>query len=1177
LGNNRPLLCTILLAFSGLAGCGGGSVGSSTPLPPPIPPPPPPPAPQGDFTIAPASTTLTIQQQGVPQFQSFFITPLNGFTGIVSVTISGLPTGVTAAPAGPYSASTTLAAVLQLSASSTAAVASTTITVTGTSGSITHTNQFTLAVTPVAPFTVQVKPTSLSLKPGQLASVQISLSASAGTNPSLFANVSNPPPGSGITVNGPEFLLSTSNPVSFSVIVGVSAESLQSFPLQVSATDNSGNTSQVTLPLTVSVPSATLGVTRSTFFGTGSAPTGAVYDAARKLIFVTVQSLNEVNVYSSTSGQRMATIPTEQPIGIDETADGTKVIVGAQSAYVTVIDPDLLQVIQKVPAPPVPNPFNGETDYFFLTRPATLSNGQVLFTAQHGYSTESHVFLWDPATGTMTLDDFPGALIYAQVLTRSEDHSKVLIYGVSSTGATAALYDSASSSYTATGSFNGAYYLALSPTGSQVFAAGIQGNATGFYNDSFTSLASLTLEIFPVSGTLYSRDGQHVYVSGTLGTGNVIASLNTNTYSVEGVVPDVAEGSDATVPFDIDETGMIFGGSSGLDFVDLSSPGFFTYPTPSIFQVQPALLNLSAATPVSLGGSLFDQTATYSVFFGTPPASGAAGQGKNLSVQSATALSVTAPAQALPGPVNVTLTRASDGWFQVLPQAATYGPNVFSVAPNAGPASGGASVILYGYGLAESNTQVTIGGKPAQISQAIGNSSVAFDPLVVTAPPGSPGYADIRVTTPAGSTTVPNGFQYLESATVYPVTGALDDIVYDQTRHRLYATNQPLNRVEIFDLNSLSYLTPIPVGHVPIGLAITPDASLLAVVNSSDGTISKINLSTGQVAATYPALTANDLGTGCQGVVFSIASVAPHRMMIDGTCEALAFSGLMHILNLDTGVLSCAGFVTCGTNGTDILIGSGLQAMSTTPDGEMLFMTDTSGDAGAEGGLVTLINVAANTAAENEFGGDTDSAASADANVFATNFGLHDAKNIQFNVASDLQVLGVAAQSEVTLTGEKLNPSGSLLFVPQGANPQTNGLALGVDIFDVHTGRLALRAVLPEQIPPSLNAMALDETGTKMFVISNSGITIATLFQAPLSVAHLTPNSGASGAQVTIRGSGFQTGSTVQFAKSPASVTFVDNQTLLATVPTLPSGPVQVTVTNPNGTSYSFDAAFTVN
>jgi DNA-binding beta-propeller fold protein YncE len=1163
-------ISVIAVVLLGLAGCGGGGNSSNSSAPPP---------PDGDFSLSVDSTTVALQQQGISQIQSISATPLNGFTGTVTVTMSGLPAGVTATPSGPYSISTTGPAQgvsFQLAASSSAAINSSTITLTGTSGSKTHTATFNVVLTQVAPFAIQVSPTSLSLNPGSLATVQISVTANPDTSPSLLTNISNPPSGSGVTVNPPESLLSPSNPVKFSIVVGALAQSLQNFPLQISASDNSGNTSALVLPFTVNVPSETLGPTRSTFVRTDNNPTGAVYDAARKLVFVTVQSLNQVKVFSSTDSHLVATISTEQPLGIDETADGTKVIVGSQSAYVSVIDPNLLQVVEKVRTPPVPNPPAGETDYYFLTQPATLSNAKVLFVAQHGYTTEMHVFLWDLVAGTITLDDFPQAITYAQTLTRSGDHSKVLFYGVSSTGATAALYDAASDTYTAQGSFNGAYHLAINPDGSQIFAAGIQGNTTAFYNSSFGLLGSLTTEAFPVSGAVYSRDGNHAYVSGTVETANVVIAINAETYSIEGVVPDVSSLSDATVPYDIDETGMIFGaGALGVAWTDVSSPGFYAYPTPVGFQVQPSLLSTTAPTPTQLIGDQFAPSATYSVFFGAPPASGAADKGTGVSVQSPTALSLTAPTQAVAGPVNVTLTRSSDGWYQLSPDAATYGPKVLFVQPSAGPASGGASITLYGYGLASAGVQVSIGGKSASInsSGSIGISPFPF-PLsvaVVTAPSGSAGYADITVSTPAGSSTVSNGFQYLASAQVYPVSGALDDIVYDQARQVLYATNTPLNRVEIFSLATQQYLSPINVGNQPAGLAITPDDSLLAVVNSGDGTVSKITLANNQVAATYSVVTASD----GQGVAVSIAPVAPHRMMIDGISTGLAFAGFMHLLDLDTGLLSCTGFVTCSPNGTNLVIGSGLQAMSSTPDGKKVFLTDTSGDIGSEGGLVTLIDIAANTAAQNEFGGNTDSAANADATIFATNFGFHDSNNIQFSVASDVSYFSAAAASLTNLVGEKLSPSGSLLFVPLGTAAATNGL--GMDIFDVHRGRLAVGAALPEQIPQSLNAMALDETGTKMFVISNSGITIATLFQAPLSLAYLTPASGTSGAKVTLRGSGFQSGSSVQFGTMTAGVTFVDAQTLQITVPNLSPGAVQVTVTNPDGTAYAFDNAFTVN
>ena len=72
-------------------------------------------------------------------------------------------------------------------------------------------------------------------------------------------------------------------------------------------------------------------------------------------------------------------------------------------------------------------------------------------------------------------------------------------------------------------------------------------------------------------------------------------------------------------------------------------------------------------------------------------------------------------------------------------------------------------------------------------------------------------------------------------------------------------------------------------------------------------------------------------------------------------------------------------------------------------------------------------------------------------------------------------------------------------------------------------------------------------------------------------------NSHVTGATVTIRGSGFESGTTVSFGTTATSATFVDSMTLQAVVPALPSGPVQITVTNPDGSRYALDAAFTVN
>ena len=246
-----------------------------------------------------------------------------------------------------------------------------------------------------------------------------------------------------------------------------------------------------------------------------------------------------------------------------------------------------------------------------------------------------------------------------------------------------------------------------------------------------------------------------------------------------------------------------------------------------------------------------------------------------------------------------------------------------------------------------------------------------------------------------------------------------------------------------------------------------------------------------------------------------------------------------------------------------VAFGTGLAAMASTPDGSEVFLAGT----GPEGGAVGMLNLTANTLTTGFSGSFSDAAASADADTFAASFGIANAQLSRLSIMAYEPHADSGTQSFHNVTGEKLNPSGSLLFQPQNT---------GVDIFDVHSGRLVQHVVLPETIPLDTSAMALDETGTKMFLISNSGITIAQLFEAPLSVASVKPSTGPAGTQVTLRGSGFLNGANVLFGSSQSAAAFVDSETLTATVPTISPGPVRVTVKLPGGQTYSVDNAFTV-
>lgn len=1170
----RSLPGVILLLFVlAVSSCGGGS-GS---MPPPPPPPPPPTA---DFALVPASPTVTVQQGGALQFQTIQANPLNGFIGSISLTISGLPAGVTTTPSSPLVISLTGQAqgtAFQLAASQTTPTGTTTVGVTGTSGTITHSATFSLTVTQAAPFKIQVSPSSIALTPASNATVQISLTANPGTSPQLGVNVTGPPNSSQVITGTPQGFLTPTNPLSFSIIATDLAQPIQNFPVVITASDNANNTSLVTLPLNVTVPFASNTTpTRSTFFRTDKAPTGLAYDPFRKLLFVSVEILNEVEVVSSVDGHSVASIPVNFPAGIDEAADGSAVyVVSPYFGGVTIIDPNLLQVVGHAS---VPQSISGSPVPVVFLQVASLSNGKVVLSpALDSLDLAKPAFyLWDPKADTFSRFGPVSFVSQSILMSRSADHSKLIANGAAPGGI---VYDVNTDSFVGpTPIVSG--ISAINSDGSQLASVVYQNSVPvlAFYDSNLNLLGSLPYASFSLTGTtpdlFYSVDGKRLFIVPNQGigagsSGSVAIAIDTRTFSVVGLVPCFSFG--ALLPFSgqwittfaIDETNMLFGAAfGGVGFQDMSSPTFLAEPLPGPFLVQPSLASLSSTSAAKLNGVGFTQDATFNLFFGPPPASPQSLKAANISVQSTNFLNLTIPKGAIAGPANATLTR-SDGFFEVMPDAVTFDPTILQTDADSGSPSGNDSIRIVGYGLDSPNTQVTIGGRSATIVQTNGAISGQLFPtesIVLKTPPGTPGMADVSVTTPAGTTTIAGGFQYLNSVQVYPTPGALDAIIYDQSRQRLYITNQDHNRVEIFDLGTNKFLSPISVGNAPTSVALTPDGQLLAVVNSLDGTASVINPATMLVSATYPLLTGADLDKqGCGGVVTQISPAVPHRMVVSVVCTSQLQGGNSHLINLDSGSLSCAGVAGCGSNGTDMSPFLAAAVLASTPDGTRVFFT--AGDVG-------LLDLKSNTLTESSAASFySDAAISADGTTFAAQFGTYDAQLARISIMAFEPFADSGSQSFNNVIGEKLNASGSLLFSLQKS---------GVDLFDVHTGRLVRHVVLPDPLPLDTNGMALDETGTKMFLISNTGVTTAQLYQVPLSLASLSPATGPSGTTVTLRGSGFQSGTTVSFGTVQVSSTVVDSNTLQAVVPTLPPGPVRLAIKNPDGHQYSLDDAYTV-
>lgn len=117
------VVIVFLCVFVVIAGCGGGSSGSVAPPP------------TESFSIVANPTSVSVSPSSSTA-TSLTLTSQNGFSGTVSVSISGLPTGVTSSPSSPFTLSAASEAIV-LTASPTVASGTYSLTFQGSSGGIT--------------------------------------------------------------------------------------------------------------------------------------------------------------------------------------------------------------------------------------------------------------------------------------------------------------------------------------------------------------------------------------------------------------------------------------------------------------------------------------------------------------------------------------------------------------------------------------------------------------------------------------------------------------------------------------------------------------------------------------------------------------------------------------------------------------------------------------------------------------------------------------------------------------------------------------------------------------------------------------------------------------------------------------------------------------------------------
>jgi cellulose 1,4-beta-cellobiosidase len=198
------------------------------------------------FTVAAPGVTV---EQGTTATDSVTVSSINGFNSAVTLSISGLPAGVTASfGINP----TTGSSVLTLTAGSAAATGTSTLTITGTSGALTASSAVSLTVSTVQTpsFTLAAAAAALSVTQGSAITDTVTVMDAGGFAGSVTLAASGLPSGVGA-------VFSTNPTTGNSVLTLTASSTATAGTSNVIITGTSGTlTATVSLALTVKAPIA---------------------------------------------------------------------------------------------------------------------------------------------------------------------------------------------------------------------------------------------------------------------------------------------------------------------------------------------------------------------------------------------------------------------------------------------------------------------------------------------------------------------------------------------------------------------------------------------------------------------------------------------------------------------------------------------------------------------------------------------------------------------------------------------------------------------------------------------------------------------------------------------------------------------------------------------------------
>jgi hypothetical protein len=896
-----------------------------------------------------------------------------------------------------------------------------------------------------------------------------------------------------------------------------------------------------------------------------SFPGNVVYDSKHKEFFFSNLDMNEVEAYSTVDGRRVGAVNVPGPMGLSLSPDNSELAVGTISSQVYFVDPAVLHITGKAE---IPASLLDPSSKVKAVLPFLMSSGPMLIGAAETVNLSNGtgdgiLISYDRKTGTFAQMNGPAEApgFYTSLPARSLDGKYLAVSTPGLTKVQMAVYSAESQTYigTTAGQFIiGAF--AVNADGSQFATIGTPsytspGQAITFWNRSLQQVAQYPIQdTTPYTSIVYSRDGKYLYAREVYD----VLALDTRTG-----LPAGYQGLSTPTRghlWDTDESNRVYGiaylGAYVVSVAQLQStapvmPYFSdgTWPVgnPNLGPLPGGTdVQFAATLPVSSAGSANGIRSSTEAYFGLIPATKDVVAPNPYSSDGGNAITATSAAATSTGNVTVLLTDANNNAV-LLPRGYSYGTRPRWVEPSALPSGGGAGIEIGADGVltlpgVDPPVGVTIGGARAIVVPPKGSG---FWQLVhATTPPGKPGWADLTMSLPDGTTeTAKNMVQYL-AQDVTLTTAAYTSAVYDASRDLFYLTGAD-STVGVFDPKTRALLQPMQSSTISSGaalgsLAITPDSSKLLVTDPADHSLVMFDLTSGKSSAVN-LLVASDGATKVSAPM-PVVTVAGDRaiVVLSGWTqnEVREIDLAQRTVRVRADVTSAGSFhdvpstMASSSDGSTALLGGG--------DGLYLYVWkyDASSDTfSGPMGITSAFSVGV--------------AVNADGKVLEMG---------RFTLEQNLSALvPFLMPSQINM----LTASGGLRYSAYS----------GVEIEDTRNGRSLLSM---GSLPDVVRALAIDPGGHKILACSDTLLRYYELAVVPLAVGTVSPEVAASGASITIHGDGFVAGTAVTIAGQGASCTMVDEHTLQCTVPHISAGLAPMTLSNPDGQTYSFEAAVNV-